>query len=426
MLSLINTWINIGISERETPYEQRKTRLLNVMNLISLFTIVIYAVFLIFQDWIFTLIITIIGLVVFVLPTYLNHLRKFETARLIACIGLFFFFSTITIMNGEESGMHYAFLIGSIMPLIFFEKRRLIFPIFFLSLAFFMGMKVYFHYLPPLFPNPFEEYIYYANMVTFFTILFLVVYKFKSEHENYEKIIEENRDQLIELNEEITQQKDIIDAEKQKSERLLLNILPEEIAAELKENGVASPKYYELVTVFFADFKGFTQIAEKLSPTQVIEELNTCFLAFDLICDKYNLEKIKTIGDCYMCAGGIPVANQTNPVEVVKAALEMINWMENWRIEKEKQGKEAWQVRIGIHSGPVVAGVIGKNKFAYDIWGDTVNLASRMESSGEPGRINISGATYELIKQQFKCAYRGKIPAKNKGEVEMYFVESVL
>jgi adenylate cyclase len=147
-------------------------------------------------------------------------------------------------------------------------------------------------------------------------------------------------------------------------------------------------------------------------------------LAFDEICERNHLEKIKTIGDSYMCAGGVPVANPSNPVDCVKAGLEMQVWMENWKIEKTKNKQPVWEVRIGIHSGEVIAGVIGKNKFAYDIWGDTVNLASRMESSGEAGKVNISEATYQLVKNEFNCVFRGKIQAKNKGEVSMYFVES--
>jgi class 3 adenylate cyclase len=220
--------------------------------------------------------------------------------------------------------------------------------------------------------------------------------------------------------------KKIIEEEKNRSEKLLLNILPEETAEELKEKGFATPKHYDMVSVLFTDFKGFTKIAEKLSPQQLVEELNQCFLVFDKIIDKYNLEKIKTIGDAYMCAGGIPVANITNPVDIVKAGLEIKAYMEKLKQERETRGEEYWELRIGIHTGPVIAGVVGKNKFAYDIWGDAVNTASRMESSGIPGQVNISGTTYELVKDHFKCNHRGKIQAKNKGEIDMYIVESVV
>jgi class 3 adenylate cyclase len=263
------------------------------------------------------------------------------------------------------------------------------------------------------FPMRYEEYpaIVFATsgLLIFIISSTLFMQKINADHEK-----------------KILKQSEEIALEKQKSETLLHNILPEEVAQELKEKGSATPKHYELITVLFTDFKGFTNIAEKISPTEVIENLNTCFLAFDNICDKYGLEKIKTIGDSYMCAGGLPIANTTNPVDVVLAGLEMQDFMAKWIAEKQARGQEVWELRLGIHSGEAVAGVVGKNKFAYDIWGDTVNLASRMESSGEVGKVNISGTTYALIKDKFVCTFRGKIQAKNKGEVAMYFVEKSL
>jgi class 3 adenylate cyclase len=239
-----------------------------------------------------------------------------------------------------------------------------------------------------------------------------------------------NRQLILELQEanENLEQKVVertaeVNRQKEQIEQLLLNILPEQTAQELKEKGTATPKHYESVTVMFTDFKNFTKIAERLSPSNLVEELNRCFMAFDEIIERHNLEKIKTIGDAYMCAGGIPTANATNARDAVLAGLEIQAFMQTMKAEKEAKGEPCWELRIGIHTGPVVAGVVGKKKFAYDIWGDTVNIASRMETSGEPGKVNISGATYELVKDQFTCTHRGKISAKNKGEVDMYFVE---
>jgi adenylate cyclase len=220
----------------------------------------------------------------------------------------------------------------------------------------------------------------------------------------------------------IGKEKKNVEKEKERSEELLLNILPSEVAAELKEKGSADAKMFDDVTVMFTDFKGFTTIAEKLSAKELVGEINYCFSAFDNIIHKYGIEKIKTIGDSYMAAGGLPVANKTHAKDVVNAALEINKFMEEHKQQRLKEGKEIFEIRIGIHTGPVVAGIVGIKKFAYDIWGDTVNLASRMESSGEAGKVNISGSTYELIKNDFNCTYRGKIQAKNKGEVDMYFV----
>jgi adenylate cyclase len=208
-----------------------------------------------------------------------------------------------------------------------------------------------------------------------------------------------------------------------RSESLLLNILPKEIAEELKANGKAEAKHFDEVTVMFTDFKNFTQISEKLSPTELVAEIDTIFAAFDNIVSKHNIEKIKTIGDSYMCAGGIPVPNKTHAVDVVNAGIEIQQFIKQHIEKRVVEGKDPFEIRIGIHSGAVVAGIVGKIKFAYDIWGDTVNLASRMESSGEPGKVNISGSTYELVKELFHCTHRGKIKAKNKGEVDMYFVD---
>ena len=216
----------------------------------------------------------------------------------------------------------------------------------------------------------------------------------------------------------------ILDQQKDEIENLLLNILPAEVAKELQVNGHATPRNFESVSVMFTDFKSFTVIADNMSPQDLVEELNSCFIAFDNIIGKYNLEKIKTIGDAYMCAGGIPVPDKRHAYNIVKASLEIQEYIMQNNKRKVEAGLESWDLRLGIHVGPIVAGVVGKRKYAYDIWGSTVNIASRMESNGEPGRVNISATTYELIKDEFACSYRGKIYAKNVGEVDMYFVES--
>ncbi|MEI6817939.1 MAG: adenylate/guanylate cyclase domain-containing protein, partial [Bacteroidota bacterium] len=221
----------------------------------------------------------------------------------------------------------------------------------------------------------------------------------------------------------ISKEKKISEKERERSDELLLNILPAEVANELKQKGSSDARDYEEVTVMFTDFKDFTKISEGMSPSSLVKEIDYCFSAFDNIIHKHGIEKIKTIGDAYMCAGGLPVANKTHAEDTVKAALEIRDFMANHNKEKLAKGELPFEIRIGINTGPVVAGIVGVKKFAYDIWGDTVNLASRMESSGEAGKVNISGSTYELIKDKFICSHRGKIQTKNKGEVDMYFVE---
>lgn len=226
--------------------------------------------------------------------------------------------------------------------------------------------------------------------------------------------------ELKKKNKKIEEQRKLLAEEKRKSDELLLNILPYEIAEELKQKGYADAKQFDKVTVLFTDFKSFTTIAERLSARELVNEINECFSAFDKICDKYGVEKIKTIGDAYMAAGGLPVESENHAEAVVHAALEMRDYM----AKKAKHSKGGgFSVRLGIHTGPVAAGIVGIKKFQYDIWGDTVNIASRMESSGEVGKVNISEATYRLVKNKFNCKFRGEIEAKNKGKLKMYFVE---
>ena len=216
-----------------------------------------------------------------------------------------------------------------------------------------------------------------------------------------------------------------LELERKKSESLLLNILPEQIADELKKNDMVIPFSYQSATVLFTDMAGFTKIAEQMTPTELIQELDEVFSCFDEIIKKHKMEKIKTIGDAYMAAAGLPMVNTTHAIDSVLCSLDFLRFMDSLQLQKRKENKLFFELRIGIHTGSVVAGVVGKDKFAYDIWGDTVNTASRMESSGIIGKVNISNQTYELVKEFFECTYRGKILAKNKGEIDMYIVNNI-
>ncbi len=213
---------------------------------------------------------------------------------------------------------------------------------------------------------------------------------------------------------------------KKRSDELLLNILPAAIAKELKTTGKSQPKKYESVSVIFADIKGFTKISEKLSPEQLLKEINVYFTAFDQIMEKYKVEKIKTIGDCYMAVSGLPEERDDHALHAVNAALEMQNFVRTQQNTQKAKNEPFFEIRIGIHSGPVVAGIVGTKKFQYDIWGDTVNTANRLETNCEPGKVNISEDTYQLVKNSFECSYRGKIETKGKGAISMYYVRSLL
>ena len=229
---------------------------------------------------------------------------------------------------------------------------------------------------------------------------------------------------LYSRNRYIKKSRDIISLEKDRSESLLLNILPAEIAEELKDKGRADARDFDLVSILFTDFVHFTEISSKMNAQDLVSEINSCFETFDSIMAKYGIEKIKTIGDAYMAAGGLPVPSQNAPANTVQAALEMQSFISKRKTERDAKGLPAFRMRVGIHNGPVVAGIVGVKKFQYDIWGDTVNTASRLESSGEPGKVNISQKTYDIIKNDSRFSFesRGKIDVKGKGEIEMWFV----
>jgi class 3 adenylate cyclase len=211
---------------------------------------------------------------------------------------------------------------------------------------------------------------------------------------------------------------------KDESDRLLLNILPQETADELRRFGQTTAKRFDHVSVLFCDIVDFTKLSENLSPEDLVADLDLYFKAFDEMSMRNGLEKIKTVGDAYLSAGGIPENNTATAVDVINTALEMQDFVKELEAKRREESRSFYQIRIGVHSGPVVAGVVGLRKFQFDIWGDTVNIAARMQQSSEPGKINISQVTHDLVKDHFKCTSRGAMIAKNKGQMEMYYVDS--
>ena len=247
----------------------------------------------------------------------------------------------------------------------------------------------------------------------------------KFQREILEKKVRDRTREVENQKKKLEEKNKELEIEKNKEEEVLLNVLPRETAKELVSTGKSTPKSYKMATVMFADFKNFTKITENLGPKELVAELDDSFAKFDDIVGKLNIEKIKTSGDAYMCVGGVPIRNQTNPVDCVLAAFQFQKYMHQKREIREGTGKPQWHLRIGMHTGALVAGVVGKKKFLYDVWGDTVNTAARMETSADEGKINVSGTTYEYIRDYFDCEYRGKLPVKNKGAIDMYYINRI-
>jgi class 3 adenylate cyclase len=317
------------------------------------------------------------------------------------------------LMGGALSSTSALLLIPATTMLLAGVRHALIWfciCIVFLSVIYYMTMngfefKLYFH-------EKYLEQLQFTGTLGMLVALFLNLLVFENEKNRaMESLVGTNADLRV---------------EKKRSEDLLLNILPEEVAEELKEHGKAKPKSFDDVSVLFTDVVNFTGFSEKVGAEELVEEIDHCFKKYDHVNTKHNMEKIKTIGDSYMAVAGLPVETLDHGRQAVEAAVEIMEFMEEYRKERIAEGKPYFVIRIGINSGPVVAGIVGFKKFAYDIWGDTVNMAARMEEASEVNKINISGTTYELVKDKFACVYRGKVKAKNKGEIDMYFVEKAL
>ena len=238
----------------------------------------------------------------------------------------------------------------------------------------------------------------------------------------YENILRQNT-KLEEMHSQLSAASELVKTSLQKTQELLYRVFPRQIADELANAGQSQPRHFNAVTVLFTDFVGFTRVAETMEPQRLINGLEEYFRRFDALTARCQMEKLKTIGDAYVAAGGVPTANATHPLDAALLAMAIRECVTDAAREWEGTGAPTFAIRIGLHTGPLVAGVIGEQRFTYDLWGDTVNTASRMESGGEPGRINISAATHKLVEPFFECTPRGSVAVKNRTAVEMYFLE---
>lgn len=346
---------------------------------------------------------------VFLVVLYvLNRRKRSLILKTIGYLVAHIYIIVLCLFAGKEAGIEI--IIFGIIPFTYFvvgnETKVLILKGFAMNVSSLFIIHYFYYTIKPMYPLPdviSTNLIYLASAFNV-AIISIFCYRFYQETQKIEAKLEK---------------------EQERSEALLLNIFPKGIAEELKESGSAKPQAHKYVSVLFTDFVGFTKVAQKMSAEELVRELDFCFKHFDTIIDKYKLEKLKTIGDSYMCAGGIPTTNYAHAIDCVLAGLEIRYIMNKIKRLRKKKHENYWELRVGINTGPIVAGVIGNKKYAYDIWGDTVNTASRMESSGEPGKINISEDTYQFVKDFFDCRPRGKLFAKNKGWIEMYFVEAI-
>jgi len=403
MKNILNKLVNTGI---DASTDQSEIKCITLVNMIAFL--------------LFLLCLSYVPLFIFYLPStksiiyifilcagfnlaviLLNSMKKHLLAVIFFASFSLIFLITSAIHFGRDSNFHY-FIICSLY-LIFFafpkSKKHIMFLFVFLFIISFVGIEIWFlKYNRLINAEPiFFDIIRYSFL---FGIIFFV---FVISYHAY-RVVYISEDQLKK--------------EQEKSERLLLNILPEEIARVLKDEDRIIADHLKGASILFADVVDFTPMSANMSPIELVEILNGVFTHFDVLVEKYKLEKIKTIGDCYMVAAGVPRPRDDHAQAITSLALDMRDSV----AKKEFNGKKL-TFRIGINSGPVVAGIIGRKKFIYDLWGDAVNTASRMESHGEEGVIQISEATYKLIKDIFTCEPKGSIDVKGKGKVKVWHVK---
>ncbi len=413
MKNPIRSYLNVGIKTNTEASLAIRIRLLNVLNISCLIVSIAYAII---NSYFHTLasVINLIAAFGNIIIYWLISTKRHTTGFLAFMLITNFVGVSFTFLYGKYIAADLLFCTGIAYSIAIFEnKYRMAFGVI-LNLICFIAAQYYYENYVPFFHEvrDHSRIFYYPNTALFLFTLFVLVFLLKTENKRYENQLRFNNADLTRAN--------------LKNEELIRNVLPREIAEELKENGYVEPQVYKNVTVMFTDFYQFTKTAENMSAIQLVHDLDEYFTEFDKIIIKYRLEKLKTIGDAYMCVAGIRDKNADPALTMVKAAIEIRNKVEEMYHQRRAENKMTWPIRIGMHSGNVVGGIIGNTKFSFDIWGDTVNTAARMESSSEPGKINISESTYEMINKQVDCTYRGKVQAKSKGELNMYFVNNLI
>ena len=410
MKSLLNLWsflTHIGVPEGLHPSKSRPIIVSNSITVIGIAIMIGYAIFACSFSYYLVVQVNIVFTSLLVACLYFNYLGYHRGARFFGLVVANVMIFAFVLVIGHDFKPHHYYYLLILMPFFIYGREDKVFLVFsvLLTVACFVTQEWYMSRNEPILKidaNSMRAFVYLSEGAFMLLMMsgFYVFYESSLAEESIEK-------------------------ERQQSDKLRANILPMALTSELKTHGQVAAKLYEDVSELFTDFVGFTRVSEKMTPNQLVEELDYLFTQFDDFADAHSLEKLKTIGDAYMCAGGLPLPSNTHSIDCCLMGLNIVEFIREFKSIRRVKKLPHWDVRIGINSGPVMAGVIGKKKFAYDVWGDTVNTASRLESHGQNGQVNISETTYNQIKELFDCRARGYRSVKGKGRMKMYFVTRI-
>jgi len=397
-----------------TEKNLRFYKLSNLVLTLGMFVHAFWITIFLYLQFIPLTILNAVSVTIYIICIIINRKGFHFTSSILMVLEIILHQSIVINAIGLDCGFQYYIIVIGLFPFLM-PKGKWTLKVILLALCLlsYIFLEVYYKSKYPMYeiPDFFISFFRISNIIFSFTSLAISGAYFNIAMHETETLLENKSKELFE--------------QKAKTEELLLNILPLETAEELKNTGTTIPKYFNEVTVIFTDFKNFTRMSEVLNAEELVAQIHYYYCEFDKIMSEFHIEKIKTIGDSYMAVAGVPIDRKTHAIDSIRAAIKIKKFIETEKQVRIKRNLPYFEIRIGIHSGPVVAGVVGTKKFAYDIWGDTVNIASRMESSCTTGEINVSGATFEIAKNTFGFSYRGKIEAKNKGNIDMYFVENL-